>query len=250
MIFIVIENLEIDLLMANRVLRDWTTSEKIDALSEGGELFFVRLIMKADDHGCFHANPKLLKAALFPLKDYTSKQMDIWVRELEQAGIIQTYRVDSRDYLRINDFGHRLRNMVSKFPQPADNPPSIDSNEPPETKRNEVETENEGEITDAGKPATIDDRAKLFMEKIAIHLDTYPKDMLRDFYDYWTETNEGGRKMRFEMQKVFDMKRRLKTWDNNNKKSINGTSKKQQHTDDLIKGFAERVIARDKGEEI
>jgi hypothetical protein len=74
--------------------------------------------------------------------------------------------------------------------------------------------------------------------------------MLRDFYDYWTETNEGGRKMRFEMQKVFDMKRRLKTWDNNNKKSKNGTSKKQQHTDDLIKGFAERVIARDKGEEI
>jgi hypothetical protein len=35
-----------------------------------------------------------------------------------------------------------------------------------------------------------------------------------------------------------------------NAKSKNGTSKKQQHTDDLIKGFAERVIARDKGEEI
>jgi uncharacterized protein YfbU (UPF0304 family) len=29
--------------------------------------------------------------------------------------------------------------MVSKFPQPNDNPPPIDSNPPPETKRNEVE---------------------------------------------------------------------------------------------------------------
>jgi hypothetical protein len=125
--------------MANRVLRDWTTSEKIDLLSEGGELFFVRLIMKADDHGCFHANPKLLKAALFPLKDYTAKQMDVWVIELEKAGIIQTYHADGRAYLRINDFGQRLRNMVSKFPQPNDNPPPIDSNPPPETKRNEVE---------------------------------------------------------------------------------------------------------------
>ena len=131
--------------MANRVLRDWTTSEKIDSLSELGELFFVRLIMKADDHGCFHANAKLLKAALFPLKDYSFKQMDICVKELKEMGIIQVYESEGRQYLKIIDFGQRLRNMRSSFPQPADNPLTIDGNKPPETKRNEVETESETE---------------------------------------------------------------------------------------------------------
>jgi hypothetical protein len=129
--------------MANRVLRDWTTSEKIDSLTELSELFFVRLIMKADDHGCFHANPKLLKAALFPLKDYSENQMALCLKELEQFDIIHVYEHDGRKYLKINDFGQRLRNMVSKFPQPADNSRPIDSNKPPETKRNETEKETE-----------------------------------------------------------------------------------------------------------
>lgn len=139
--------------MANRVLRDWTTSEKIDQLTELGELFFVRLIMKADDHGCFHANAKLLKAALFPLKDFTLKQMELCLKELKTAGIVEVYEVDGRPYLRIIDFGQRLRNMRSSFPQPADKPLTTDSNKPPETKRNEVETESETET----KRADFDD---------------------------------------------------------------------------------------------
>jgi len=106
--------------MANRMIRDWTTSEKIDQLTELGELFFVRLIMKADDHGCFHANPKLLKAALFPLKDYSETQMSLCIKELDTNSVIQVYESDGRKYLKINDFGQRLRTMVSKFPQPAD----------------------------------------------------------------------------------------------------------------------------------
>jgi len=127
--------------MANRMLRDWTTSEKIDALSELGELFFVRLIMKADDHGCFHANPKLLKAALFPLKGYSETQIQVCVDELSGAGVIQVYEHDGRKYLKIFEFGQRLRTMVSRFPQPADNPPTIVRNPPPEEKRSRREEE-------------------------------------------------------------------------------------------------------------
>ncbi len=131
--------------MANRVLRDWTTSEKIDSLSLEAEVFFTRLIMKADDHGCFHANPKLLKAALFPLKDISFGMISIYLKECVSAGIVQVYESEGREYLKIIGFGQRLRNMVSKFPQPADNTRPIDSDKPPETKRNEVETESETE---------------------------------------------------------------------------------------------------------
>jgi len=131
------------------MIRDWTTSEKIDQLSELAELFFVRLIMKADDHGCFHANPKLLKAALFPLKEYSEKQMETCLNELHVNGIVLIYQ--DRKYLKINDFGQRLRTMVSKFPQPADNCQQPADIKPPELE----EKRREEEVEEREKPAQV-----------------------------------------------------------------------------------------------
>ena len=42
-------------------------------------------------------------------------------------------------------------------------------------------------------------------------------DIINAFNDYWTESNTGGNKMRFEKQKTFDTKRRLKRWIDNQK---------------------------------
>ena len=39
---------------------------------------------------------------------------------------------------------------------------------------------------------------------------------MNNFIYYWTESNEGGKKMKFEMQKTFDIKRRLVKWRDNN----------------------------------
>ena len=43
------------------------------------------------------------------------------------------------------------------------------------------------------------------------------ENQVDSFIDYWTESNENGRKMRFEMQKTFDIKRRLSKWLKNDK---------------------------------
>jgi hypothetical protein len=149
--------------MPNRILRDWTDSETIDKLSEGGEILFVRLIMKADDHGCFYGNPKLLKGALFPLRGYTEKQITKWRDELVNVGIVWLYAVDGKTYLKIKDFNQRLRLMQSKFPQPKteelhapSNDGQVTDNRPPETKRNEVEDETETKATaDETPPVTV-----------------------------------------------------------------------------------------------
>lgn len=131
--------------MANRVLRDWTTSDAVDNLSPEAEVFFTRLIMKADDYGSYHANPKLIKSALFPLKDYTIKQIEIWLKELINSKIVFRYEVDGKEYIRIDNFGQRLRNMRNTFPQPVDNSLTTRGNSRPETKRNETETKQETE---------------------------------------------------------------------------------------------------------
>jgi hypothetical protein len=135
--------------MANRVIRDWTTSDSMDKLSSGGEVFFTRLIMKADDFGSYFANPKLLKSGLFPLKDISEATVKGWIHECVSAGLIFKYTVDKKEYLRIENFGQRLRNMRNAFPHPVDNLRQVAANcgeLPPETKRNEVETETESEV--------------------------------------------------------------------------------------------------------
>lgn len=145
--------------MANRILRDWTDSENVDKLSFQAEVLFTRLFMKADDYGCFHANPKLVKAAVFPLKDIREADISRWLDECQKAGLIAFYNEGGKKYLCIRNFGQRLRAMKRRFPEPADNsltndrdPLTIDgdlrsddSDPRPETKRNETEVETESE---------------------------------------------------------------------------------------------------------
>jgi hypothetical protein len=106
--------------MANRIIRDWTDSEKIDSLSNMGEIFFIRLCMKADDFGCYHANPKLLKAALFPLKeDVLVKDVKVLFEECLRAELFKIYEHSGKQYLEIINFGQgALRRPKRKFPTP------------------------------------------------------------------------------------------------------------------------------------
>lgn len=43
------------------------------------------------------------------------------------------------------------------------------------------------------------------------------KKMINKFYMYWSESNEGGKKMKFEKQKTWNLAGRLTTWANNEK---------------------------------
>ena len=45
----------------------------------------------------------------------------------------------------------------------------------------------------------------------------YDKEVLDEFIDYWTEKNMSGTKAKYQMQKTFDISRRLKRWTKNSK---------------------------------
>jgi len=47
----------------------------------------------------------------------------------------------------------------------------------------------------------------------------YTIEMINQFCDYWTEPNKSRTKMRFELEKVFDIPRRLRTWHSRSKES-------------------------------
>lgn len=67
----------------------------------------------------------------------------------------------------------------------------------------------------SNKPIIKDKKVKF--ENLVFSLN-YPTAMSKDFISYWTEKNEGGRKMKFEKQKTFDVKRRLERWQKNEDK--------------------------------
>ena len=51
--------------------------------------------------------------------------------------------------------------------------------------------------------------------------DKYPDRLLTAFCNYWTEKNKSKTKMRFELEKTFEVSRRLATWASRDKEFVN-----------------------------
>lgn len=206
------------------MLRDWTDSEKVNTISVHAERFFTRLIMKVDDYGIFPAHISLLKASLFPLLLNGVREADIsrWMAECQKAGMIVFYEAESKKYLQIVNFKQRLDKARSRYPFP----PLIVSvpvvNEIPEFVnefRDETETEIEKEKELGGEPpapsdlgAKLKSREDLFYKQLIPYLHTYGKKMIREFFDYWRESNKSKTKMRLEKEETWDLSLRLIRW--------------------------------------
>lgn len=132
--------------MPNRMLRDWTDSEKVDTLSVHAERFFTRLIMKVDDYGRYPASPKYLRAMLFPLKeDMRETDISRCLNECQVAGLIALYEVEKKEYVQINDFRQRLRQKTEKYPCPTiDGQMTVTRQTDDSLKRREEEVEEKG----------------------------------------------------------------------------------------------------------
>lgn len=96
------------------------TSERVDTLSPSGEVFYRRLMSVVDDYGRFSANPKLVRAACYPLKLDTvfDEHIAEWLQECASANLVICYEVGGKQYLEVQDFRQQVRSKVSKYPNP------------------------------------------------------------------------------------------------------------------------------------
>ena len=62
----------------------------------------------------------------------------------------------------------------------------------------------------------IEERKLKFARTLEPFLYKYGKEMIRKFYDYWVEPNKSNTKFKQELQKTWDVKRRLESWNSNN----------------------------------
>ena len=74
-------------------------------------------------------------------------------------------------------------------------------------------------VTDKGKDKVIKDNIDIrklkFADTLKPFVEKYGKEMIRAFYDYWVEPNKSNTKFRQELQKTWDVKRRLDAWSSN-----------------------------------
>lgn len=109
--------------MPVRLLRDGIlTSERVASLNWAEEVFYRRLMSVVDDYGRYFANPKLIRAACYPLQIDKVSDPDIekWLTACVTAALVRVYSTsDEKRYLEIMDFGQHLRSK-SKYPEPND----------------------------------------------------------------------------------------------------------------------------------
>ncbi len=85
------------------------------------------------------------------------------------------------------------------------------------------------------KQIPLETRKNEFGQKLVAHVEKYGSALIREFFDYWTETKENGQKMRFEKEPTFEIGKRLARWYNNNKKDKYVSSAEQRmHIDGTI----------------
>jgi hypothetical protein len=61
----------------------------------------------------------------------------------------------------------------------------------------------------------IEQRKLKFASTLKPYVEVYGKDLLRDFYNYWTEPNKSNTKFKQELEKTWSLERRLETWSKN-----------------------------------
>ena len=121
--------------MPNRIIKETIcTSEDIAQLSFEAEVLFYRLMVKADDFGCYHGNIKIIKNTCFPLKadDIKDKQIVEWLNELVNVGMIFFYAAgDGKLYLKLTNWEkhQQKRAKNSKFPTPDDDDVTVFSDD-------------------------------------------------------------------------------------------------------------------------
>lgn len=86
-------------------------------------------------------------------------------------------------------------------------------------------------------------RQQAFYDTLRTYVGQYPADILRNFYDYWSEPNRSQTKMRMEMEKTWDVGRRLAYWYRREQEKSYGTTSRPDTAEKRAEDVAS-IIAR------
>jgi hypothetical protein len=91
---------------------------------------------------------------------------------------------------------------------------------PPKAVKERKVKESKGKILNTDR--LISYRQKDFYNSLVPFLSEHPRGRLKAFYDFWSELTQDQKKMKCELEKTWETKKRLDTWKRREKEKING----------------------------
>jgi len=172
---------------------------------------YIKLHRKILDNGVF-ADAELLKVFVWCILKANTTPNVVYGRKVDVGQFI-TGRITASEelYLKPSTIYKRLQKLK------AQGYIDISSN----TKNSLITVVNFKSYQLNDKPKkkrSLDTVTNKFLMEVSAFKELYSVEMLEAFVDYWTEPNKSKIKLRYELQKTFDIARRLKTWNKNESK--------------------------------
>lgn len=190
-------------------------------ISDDMTLMFLTSVFKVDEDTTKSILTDLSKLGAidkFLYEEYSVIWSEKFVNSIEDA-----YRKRKQKLFTKNDILE-----FYKTPIPSGNPPisrGLNEKEP----KNSQSGGNQAEVIPKVKYSRVKEskeekskedlvaRKLKFSSTLEPFLKTYGKELLNDFYRYWTEPNKSKTKFRQELERTWDLERRLGRWANNDK---------------------------------
>ena len=192
---------------------------QIDLLSdeEAGQLFKALFHYVADGEELV-TNNRVLAMTFAVFK----AQIDRGAEKYEETCRKRTEAINKRweRYRSIQENTNEY-NSIEKNTNEGNNNPNPKPN--PQNKKESTKKK----IDAATAAARLNERKEDFYNSLIPYVTQYGKDMVRALFDYWSEPNKSNSKMRFELERTWDLARRLGTWasrDNQFNHRSNGTN--------------------------
>lgn len=100
---------------------EFCTSDQLAECTRDARLLFILMWGHCDDAGIHPDSPKRLKMECFPAdEDITSRDVDAWVLQLVENGLLRCYQVEDKRYLQVTGWHHQ------RIDRPNYRYPSID----------------------------------------------------------------------------------------------------------------------------
>ena len=192
--------------------------------------------IKDDDGDWTWVNYQTLLKDMPLLRIKSSGALTPRIKKIEEAGYIETYRKGNQKlFIRMNEkidelfikkdsSIHEDEQLSSKSCSPERTNYNTKVNNNTIDKREEITPKDEM-ILFIESEEYFNDMASMISTKLVVAEFVVKKELKR-FLNYWMEKNGSGKKQRWEMQKTFELKRRLATWFINAQKFSQGSKPK------------------------
>lgn len=180
-------------------------------LSDETELMYLASLMKVDENKFKNILNDLAKLGAIDKELYEENKI-IWSQKFYES-IQDAYNKRNNKCLDRNSLIILLISLGIRKPNKSSTKPD--------------KSAQSSDINPQSKEEEIKEKKSMFHQTLKPFLEKYGKDMLNDFFLYWTEPNQTNTKLKYEMEKTWSIEARLNTW---SKRDFN-KSKLLQQTD-------------------